>query len=776
MSLGSRKRTRSEHVASLEFPPGTLGRLFRHAQRGDVQLRLLLCGLATLATFLITEGWKPPFPYRAGYVPPRHIVARVSFEVTDEQATAEKTAQVRNSIRYVYQNNSNRLAQLREALGNTATQIVSAKSAEEVSQAVWNDFWPPGDQGADAVEVSPQERDAFFAALHAALAGESDREAFHAALERAFSEFEKDGLLNEQDIPPAGQGDQVVIEIHPPGSSDKSDHRPVEIEKVRLLEARGRLAQRAVDELGLALPDEPARDLIGERVAAWVTGKVTATLQLDADATEEARDAAGKSVAAIKKRYGPGDQHTPPDVLAKGGQPIERDSAEDRLLRQEYQQVLANMTPLQTLTYALANLGMYLAVYTLCGLYVFFRERRLLTDLGRYCTLLVLAVLTVALCWIGSRDSWRVEIIPLLLFGMTMTVAYRQEMALLLSTAASLVVVLSLGQGLDAFVVLVAVSAVMIQLMGRIRSRTKLITIGMVGAMVAGLTALGTGVVMGQPFPALLPYSLWTSACTILAAVLMTGLLPFVERLFNVQTDLKLLELGDAAHPLLQELVRRAPGTYNHSINVASIAEAAAEEIGANGLLVRVGAYFHDIGKMLKPEYFIENQGPQASRHESLVPAMSTLVIIAHVKDGADLARQHGLPNSVVDFVLQHHGTTLVEFFYDQAHQKSKQDPNSTGVDESTFRYPGPKPQTKEAGVMMLADAVEGASRTLVDPAPKRIRSLVQDIAMKRLVDGQFDECGLTFRELQTIEDALVKSLTAVYHGRVKYPDQQESA
>jgi putative nucleotidyltransferase with HDIG domain len=296
------------------------------------------------------------------------------------------------------------------------------------------------------------------------------------------------------------------------------------------------------------------------------------------------------------------------------------------------------------------------------------------------------------------------------------------------------------------------------------------------GAVVAALTALGTGVVMGQPFPALAPVSVWTGICTLLAAVLMTGLLPFVEKLFNVQTDLKLLELGDAAHPLLQELVRRAPGTYNHSINVASIAEAAAEAIGANGLLVRVGAYFHDIGKMLKPEYFIENQGQQASRHESLVPAMSTLVIIAHVKDGADLARQHGLPNSVIDFVLQHHGTTLVEFFYDQAHQKSKEDPNSTGVDESTFRYPGPKPQTKEAGVMMLADAVESASRTLVDPTPQRIKSLVQDISMKRLVDGQFDECGLTFSELQTIEDALVKSLTAVYHGRVKYPDQQEIA
>jgi hypothetical protein len=259
----------------------------------------------------------------------------------------------------------------------------------------------------------------------------------------------------------------------------------------------------------------------------------------------------------------------------------------------------------------------------------------------------------------------------------------------------------------------------------------------------------------------------------VLSGLLMTGLLPFVERLFDVQTDLSLLELGDASHPLLQELARRAPGTYNHSINVASLGEAAAEAIGANGLLVRIGAYFHDIGKMAKPQYFVENQGQAPSRHESLMPAMSTLVIIAHVKDGAELARRHHLPQSVIDFIEQHHGTTLVEYFYDQANKMYASDPDRGEVDETSFRYPGPKPQSKEAGVMMLADAVESASRALVEPTPARIGGLVHDIVMKKLLDGQFDECGLTLRELNTVEDTLVKSVTAVYHSRIKYPDQQ---
>ncbi len=252
----------------------------------------------------------------------------------------------------------------------------------------------------------------------------------------------------------------------------------------------------------------------------------------------------------------------------------------------------------------------------------------------------------------------------------------------------------------------------------------------------------------------------------------MTGLLPFIERLFDVQTDISLLELGDAAHPLLQELARRAPGTYNHSINVASLAEAAAESIGANGLLVRVGAYFHDIGKMFKPGYFVENQGRDANRHDSLLPAMSTLVIIAHVKDGADLARQNRLPQPIIDFIEQHHGTTLVEYFYQQAARQSENDPDKEVVEESSYRYPGPKPQTREAGVLMLADAAESASRTLVDPTPARIESVVEGIVMKRLLDGQFDDCGITLQELNRIRESLVKLLTAVYHSRVKYPDQ----
>ncbi len=298
----------------------------------------------------------------------------------------------------------------------------------------------------------------------------------------------------------------------------------------------------------------------------------------------------------------------------------------------------------------------------------------------------------------------------------------------------------------------------------------------MIACFVAFLTTIGVGVLDNQPLNIdFVRNALINGVWALVACFIVSGLLPAIEKVFGVLTDLSLLEYGDPAHALLQQLVQRAPGTYNHSINVASLAEAAAEAIGARGLLVRVGAYFHDIGKMLKPHYFVENQGREGNKHESLNPAMSTLVIIAHIKDGADLARQHHLPQPLIEFIQQHHGTTLVEYFYNRASRENEGKPeeDQTDIDESNFRYPGPKPQTKEIGVLMLADAAESASRALVDPTPARIEGLVHDLAMKRLLDGQFDECGLTLSELAIIEESLVKSLTAVYHGRVKYPDQK---
>ncbi len=484
------------------------------------------------------------------------------------------------------------------------------------------------------------------------------------------------------------------------------------------------------------------------------------------------------------------------EVLARASRPLS--TGDIRKLYAEYSAVCAADGFDELLARAAASVGIYVLLAVICGCYLHVNHRQLLADLGRLGVLCAAIVLVVTLSRIAAADVWRAESIPLVLFGLTVAVAFDRPLALLLGAAVSLVVSLSLGHSLPEYLLLASSVVVPTLMVTRVRSRTNLIHLGALsGAIVFAVTVCVSGVA-GQAFG--LSYSThisfveegelltrwlftervaagaaWYGVCVVLAGFLMTGLLPFLERAFDVQTDIRLLELGDAAHPLLRQLAQRAPGTYNHSINVASIAEAAAEAIYADGLLVRVGAYFHDIGKMFKPEYFIENQSTAGNQHDSLVPAMSTLVIIAHVKDGVNLARQHRLPKGIIDLIEQHHGTTLVEYFYRQATLQREGDPDGRQPDETSFRYPGPKPQTREAAVMMVADAVESACRALTDPTPARIENLVYDIAMKRLLDGQFEECNLTLRELHAVEESLVKSLTAVYHGRIKYPSQQSA-
>jgi cyclic-di-AMP phosphodiesterase PgpH len=241
------------------------------------------------------------------------------------------------------------------------------------------------------------------------------------------------------------------------------------------------------------------------------------------------------------------------------------------------------------------------------------------------------------------------------------------------------------------------------------------------------------------------------------------------ERGFGVTTDLTLLELSDTNRPLLKELSTRAPGTFNHAIQVANLAEAAADAIGANALQARVGALYHDIGKMIRPEYFIENQQPGENPHDRITPYMSALIIAEHVKAGEELGREHNLPEAVLSFIPTHHGTTLMEYFYRKAKEEGGE---AAVVDESEFRYPGPRPQTNEHGIVMLADSVEAASRSLDKPTPKRIEGLIDVIFKARIEDGQLAQTALTFSDLDRIRETFLSILNGVYHFRVKYPGQ----
>jgi putative nucleotidyltransferase with HDIG domain len=491
------------------------------------------------------------------------------------------------------------------------------------------------------------------------------------------------------------------------------------------------------------------------------------------------------------KRYKEVEGHDPPDreevrrrvppvvvkiaqdkLLVPRGQPIT-----DRqliLLQEEHRAYVHSLTRAD---HRRRGVALFLVISLLAAVVVLYVSRfqpALAQNLPKIGAVCILVLVTVALSLLLSRPPWYAALIPLTVTAMILTIVYNPQFALLMSFSLSLAATVALGTGLNQLLIQMGGLATAVLSLRNVRTRTRLVKVAAGAGLAYAAMTLATGLLTDQTW-SLITFDagrnlIWGT----LAGFILTGSLPLVERCFGIITDISLLELADGSHPLLQELIRRAPGTYTHSITVATLAEPAAEAIDANPLLARVGSYFHDVGKMLKPGYFIENQAGE-NRHESLEPALSTLIIIGHVKDGIALAHQYNLPRPIMDFIQQHHGTTLVEYFYHEAIRLQERAGNGTSELESSFRYPGPKPQSRETGVVMLADAVESASRALGEPTPSSLRKLVHDLLMKRLLDGQFEESGLTLTELHQVEESMCKSLTALYHSRIRYPEGRRS-
>jgi putative nucleotidyltransferase with HDIG domain len=475
------------------------------------------------------------------------------------------------------------------------------------------------------------------------------------------------------------------------------------------------------------------------------------------------------AVPDVLKRYTPGA------LLVPRNEPITEEHL--ALLRAESKEFLRKQSRAVRVGHIVSLFLTFTLLSMTVVLYVVRFQNSLAASVPKIAGVCALVLLTLALGILLSRANWHAVLIPLTVTALILTIAYNPQFALLMSLCLTFAMTVTIGGKLNDLLVAMGGQATAILVLRSVRTRTRLVEVGAMAGLAYLAMTVATEMYAGQTWQLIAMDAgkglLWGT----LAGFLVSGLLPAVERCFAVVTDVSLLELGDGSHPLLQELVRRAPGTYTHSMTVATLAEPAAEAIGANPLLARVGSYFHDVGKMLKPQYFIENQTGE-NRHDALEPALSTLIIIGHVKDGVALAEQYRLPRPVIDFVQQHHGTTLVEYFYREALRiQESQGHAPRGAEgqphplEPTFRYPGPKPQTRENGIVMLADAVESSSRALAVPTPGSLRKLVHDLLMKRLLDGQFEESGLTLTELHLIEEALCKGLIALYHSRIKYPE-----
>ena len=720
----------------------------RRTRQRDRLARLAVVALAVVVTAAIVHGSGPPFTFRLGQRPSREVRVHVKEFLRRNQKKTNAARQVEiDQVAPLMINDKAPIRDLSERLEDLTVAIAKAPRLDALAEnprATWKLNREVFDELKSATDTPER------------------REALHRQIVQAFTPLARDGVLGPDTLPRHEESSRTLAVRavgEPPGAAHLVPRERVVPERVAQPEGP------AAREFVAAFPAPRLGALLFKLVADKLAG--TPTLAYQEHATSLLREQARDRVKDVYDVYRRGD------VLVEQDQEIGEEQL--ILLRMEHETANAGLGPGARFRRMAAMVVLVAALFALIGYYVQRHEPQIGNDLRRVAALGGLVILAIGLVRLLAMQPWDAELIPVAIAAMILAIAYNPHFALMVTFGLCLLSSLALGTGIGHFLVVMGGTAAGVLTLNEVRTRTKLIKVGASAALGYFVLTWATGLWQNQPYGLIAGDSFWRAGWGLMAGFFLGGSLPFIENMFGIVTGISLLELGDITHPLLQELVRRAPGTHNHSITVGAIAESAAERIGAQSLLVRIGAYFHDIGKMLKPHYFIENQAGAANRHANLAPAMSTLIIIGHVKDGVDLGRQHHLPEPIIDLIEQHHGTTLVEYFYHEANRRNDANPDGTTILESAFRYPGPKPQSKEAGILMVADAVESASRTLSEPTPARIESLVRELIEKRLHDGQFDECGLTLREIGEIRESLIKSLIGIYHGRVKYPEQRSA-
>ncbi|EOU1612882.1 HD family phosphohydrolase [Clostridium perfringens] len=362
-------------------------------------------------------------------------------------------------------------------------------------------------------------------------------------------------------------------------------------------------------------------------------------------------------------------------------------------------------------------------------------------------------------------------IIPLACMPMLITLLLNYKISLVFSMLN--VILIGGAVGFNPNIIILAILNVVLggTLLRKMQQRNDILYSSITVAVLSSILTFSVGTLTTNNFMEILADSTFAAAGAILSGILTIGVLPFFESTFDIVTNAKLLELSNPNNPLLKKLLMEAPGTYHHSILVANLAELAAEQVGGNPLLARIGAYYHDVGKTKRPYFFRENQFGKKNPHDRLKPEVSSKIIISHVKDGSELAKEYNLPKTIHDFIVTHHGETLVKYFYLTVKNNSE---NSDEVKEEDFKYPGPKPMSKEQGIVMLADSTEAAVRSINEPTEEKIEKMVNNIIDDKLESGQLDNCDLTLRDISKIKKCFLKALNGIHHERIEYPDDNK--
>ncbi|MEE3233071.1 MAG: HDIG domain-containing metalloprotein [Candidatus Latescibacterota bacterium] len=490
---------------------------------------------------------------------------------------------------------------------------------------------------------------------------------------------------------------------------------------------------------------------------------IRSNVKIETKETQRRRSAAMSGVASIKRVY------AADELIVDKNTEI---TAEHRESLNALAQLIAQReaeNPVKRFTQLIASATISAFLVLIFGYYLATREREIFNNTSSLLLITILTVMTAGSGSYISNNELAVYLVPTPLTAMLVTILISPQIGLMLSYGLALFIGNLFG---DFYVALTCAltSSIAVFTVVRVRHRNQFYKSMIFLPIAYALLIAATEMLRFVPFESITQNIIPGIFIGIAAPILTIGLLPIFESIFNITTDITLLELSDLNRPLLRELAVRAPGTYTHSLIMANLSESAAEGIGCNALLARVGCYYHDIGKMLKPEYFSENQALSGGRnpHDNLTPNMSMLIISSHVKDGIELAEEHGLPKAICDLIPQHHGTTVIEYFYNRAIELG-----SDGVRREDFRYDGPRPQTREGGILMLADSVESAARTLPERTTNRIRQLVRKIIQQKFTGGELNECALTLEDLHKIEESFIPVLMGTLHGRVEYPWQQ---
>ncbi|HES59522.1 MAG TPA: HDIG domain-containing protein, partial [Caldithrix sp.] len=402
----------------------------------------------------------------------------------------------------------------------------------------------------------------------------------------------------------------------------------------------------------------------------------------------------------------------------------------------------------------LGKMMLLTSIVLIAGLYLYSFRKKIFQDNKKLLMILVIILLNLILAAIISGPlNWPGYVIPTTIASMLFAILIDSGIGFVGTVVIALILGGVQGGGYDITLITVVSGMVSIFAVHRIRTRNQVFkAIIYIAASYYWIILSLSGLRFDSLIEASRLFVIYLLPNAVLSPFITFMVLGIFEKLFDITTDVTLLELSDLNHPLLKRLSFEAPGTFHHSMVVGNLTESAAKVINANSLLARVGSYYHDIGKMEKPEYFVENQMDADNRHEALSPNMSALILASHVKNGIDMAKRYGIPKLIRDFIPEHHGTTTMRYFY----KKALDTAGDKEINESDFKYPGPKPQSKETGITMLADAVEAATRSLNNPTPNKLRAFVEELVEERFREGQLDECDLTLRDLKNIVDAFM--------------------